>query len=123
AAAVLGVNTTLTGAGAFFTGVLDDATLNTHDLTVHGGAGFAGPVGGLLGLTALHSLHVTGATAINTTVITTGTTQNYDGPVTLGSNASLTGTNLTFGSTVNSFDSTPPRALTLTAGGNVAVTG
>ena len=96
-AVTLGANADLTGSTVTFGGTLDDAAANTHDLTVTGDTVFDGVVGA----TPLHSLHVTGTTAINTTGITTSTTQAYDGAVMLGASANLTGSTVTLGSTLN----------------------
>jgi hypothetical protein len=51
-------------------------------------------------VTGLTTLDVTGTTAINTTTVTSTGTQTYGGAVTLGANATLTGTAIDFTSTV-----------------------
>src|SRR5579871_495156 len=93
----LGANANLTGSLVWFKSTLDDALANTHDLTVTGNARFDGTVG----TTALHSLHVTGTSAINAASITTSAAQTYDGAVTLGANANLTGSLVWFKSTLD----------------------
>ena len=89
--------------------MVNDSAPNTHSLTVTGSASF----GGIVGSTALNSLHVTVATTINTTAVTTSTTQAYDGATTIGGNANLSGTTVTFGSTVDD-SSIGAHALTVT---------
>jgi filamentous hemagglutinin family protein len=110
----LGANANFSGALVEFKSTLDDAAANTHDLTITGNAKFDGVVGG----TALHSLHVTGATTIATTAITTSTTQQYDGKVTLGTDTTLTGSTMTFGAAVD-----PPATYSLTIAGNAVFDG
>ncbi len=100
-AATLGANTTLTSttAGTIgFGSTLNSSTATARSLTVSGNASFGGVVGGTH---SLASLAVSGATAIDTTAITTSGTQTYTGAVTLGDNAALTGTTVSFGSTVD----------------------
>jgi hypothetical protein len=83
---------------------------------VSGNAVFDGVVGG----TPLTSLHVTQGTAINTSAITTTGNQTYDNAVTVSTNTILSGTNPTFGSTVNGVGSPD---LTLTFSGPTTITG
>jgi autotransporter-associated beta strand protein len=121
-AVTVGADTTLTASSVTFGGTVDDSGFNSHALTVSGAATFGGVVGGAAGVNELRSLHVTGASALNTTAVMTGGAQNYDGVATLGSDITLKGSNLTFGATLDSLDSTA-HALTLNASGNVNLSG
>jgi hypothetical protein len=72
------------------------------------------------------SLEVTGTSDLGANVTTTGSTQQYDGAVTLSADVILTTTNsnATFGSTIDSDDASTKRDLTLTLGsGSASVTG
>src|SRR5262249_52829489 len=93
-AVTLTADTNLTATSVTFDSTLDGA----HALTVPSNGTFGGEVGQT---TNLSSLHVTGTSAINTDKITTTGTQAYDTAVTLGSDANLTGTTVTFASTVD----------------------
>lgn len=92
-ATTLALDTTLTGTTISFNGTLDGA----HALAIHGGAAFGGTVGGVAPLT---SLDVTGATALSGIVRTSGN-QRYAGAVTLGGASALTGSTVSFLSTIN----------------------
>ncbi|HEV7224745.1 MAG TPA: DUF4214 domain-containing protein, partial [Pirellulales bacterium] len=87
----LGANTTLTGSTVTF----DDPVVGAaHSLAIVGNAVFGNdPTDTVTGLT---TLGVSGTTAINTTNITSSGTQTYGGAVTLGANATLTGSTVTF---------------------------
>ncbi len=93
----------LIGTGIVFGSTVDGTVAGNQSLTITGPATFGGVVGGV----ALEALSVSGATAINTTAITTSTAgggsgnQTFTGAVTLSSDAALTGTTVAFGSTVN----------------------
>lgn len=104
-------DTTLTGTTVVFGSTLDSFDATARSLTLHntGLATFAGAVGGT---NLLSTLTIDGASAINGGVVKTTAAQTYTGPVTLNADAALTGTVITFGSTLNSFDSTA-RSLTL----------
>ncbi|MFI4983660.1 MAG: beta strand repeat-containing protein, partial [Rickettsiales bacterium] len=93
----LGSNSNLTGSGIIFNSTVDSVNGN-QSLTSNGATTFGGVVGGNQ---ALSSLTVNGTTAIDTTGITTSGLQNYSGAVTLGNNATLTASGLTFGSSVD----------------------
>jgi mucin-19 len=70
-----------------------------NTLTITGNAVFGDSVADAV---VSGTLLVTGSTTIFVnTVVTAGTTQTYTGPVTLGSDANLTGTIITFNGTVN----------------------
>ena len=69
--------------------------MTTDSAVVSGAAVFDGAV------TGLTTLDVTATTAINTTTITSSGTQDYQGEVTLGANANLSGSIVTFHSTVD----------------------
>ncbi|MGD9689201.1 MAG: filamentous hemagglutinin N-terminal domain-containing protein [Phycisphaerales bacterium] len=117
---------TATGGTVMFGSTVDGTTGGMEDLTITGGASFAGAVGGT---TALGTLSVSGATAINGGAITTQGMQTFTGAVTLGADTMLDAgaADIMFGSTINSADATA-RALTLnstgatTFGGNVGTT-
>lgn len=104
-AVTLSANSTLTGSTITFNSTLNGA----QTLSVAGNGIFNGIVGGS---TALTSLAVSGTSTINTTGITTSGTQGYTGAVTLSSNTTLTGSTVTFSSTVNG-----ARTLTITGDG------
>src|SRR2546430_10672397 len=53
----------------------------------------------------------------NTSAISTSSTQAYDGAVTLGANTNLTGSTVTFGSTVDADAAANNRTLTVTGNG------
>ncbi len=91
-AVTLNADQTLTGSTVTFDSTVD----GDHTLTITGNANFDGAVGGT---TQLASLYVSGATALASGVATTGT-QEYQGAVTLGGAATLTGSTVTFDSTV-----------------------
>jgi hypothetical protein len=94
-AATLAFDTTLTsGSGVVFNGTLDGA----NALTVSGDATFAGAVGAT---TALTALNVSGASALNGASVRTTDGQTYAGATTLGTDSTLSGTLLTFGSTLD----------------------
>ncbi|MBX7169082.1 MAG: DUF4214 domain-containing protein [Pirellulales bacterium] len=92
------------------------STVNgAFDLTVNttGATTFGGVVGGTSALTSL-TTNAGGTTSLAGNVTTTGA-QTYNDAVTLAANITLAGTNVTFGSTLNS-DGTP-RSLTVNASG------
>jgi len=113
---------TSTGGIVTFGSTLDDAASNTDALTVSGNAVFGGVVGGAK---ELRSLHVTGTSsfALAASAVTTGTTQNYDGTVTVGPTSKaldLTGTTISFGSTL---DDAASNTDALTVSGNAVFGG
>ncbi|MHB8157349.1 MAG: beta strand repeat-containing protein, partial [Desulfocucumaceae bacterium] len=95
--AILGANTILTGSDITFGNTLSNAVAMT--LAITGNAVFNGTVGAG---TALTSLTVSGTTAINGGSVNTSGIQTYTGAVTLGNNTILTGSDVTFGSTLDS---------------------
>ncbi len=109
----------LTATGVTFDNTVDDAMApGTDALTVNGSATF----GSIVGTTPLHALHVTGATAVNTTAVSTTATQAYDGALSLGGNATLTGVGLNFGGTIDDVSNTATHTLTLAGGaGSVSI--
>ena len=114
-ATTIGGNANLSGTTVTFGSTVNDSSHNTHSLTVTGSASF----GGIVGSTALNPLHVTVGITINTTAFTTSTTQAYDGATTIGGNANLSGTTVTFGSTVDD-SSIGAHALTVTGSASFA---
>jgi filamentous hemagglutinin family protein len=114
-AVTLGADSTLTGGSVQFSGTLDGA----HALTVDssGATTFAGVVGGSRPLTSI-TTDAPGTVAIDTTAITTSGPQSYGEPMTLGANASFTGTGITFGGTLDGANS-----LTAAAGTGALVFG
>ena len=91
------VDLTSTGGKVIFESTLDAATVGGEALTVTGNAVFDGVVGGV---DKLSSLLVTGTSDIEAFINTTGT-QTYTGAVTLSNPVDLTGSTVTFDSTVN----------------------
>jgi hypothetical protein len=87
--ATLGADTTLTGSTVTFNGTVG----GNKALMIDAVATFNDTV-------SVGSLHDLGTTAINTGSITTATTQTYDGTATLGADATLTGSTVTFNGTV-----------------------
>ena len=88
---------TLTGAGTL-AGTVDATTAGSESLTVTGAFTLGGAVGGTK---ALASLSMGGTTALNGGAVTTTGTQTYTGLVTLGADATLTGTVPTFTAHLN----------------------
>ena len=124
---VIGCNDTLTTTNSTvtFTSTVDDASSNTHALTVNAGSGlitFGGVVGGNA---KLASLAATSSTDIDVNGnVTTGGTQTYTGPVIIGANDTLTTTNsaVDFTSTVDDASSNT-HALTVSAGSGLITFG
>jgi filamentous hemagglutinin family protein len=117
-------NFTQTVGGSITTGggnaTFDNTGTNSFGGNVNLGAGvFSSATTGQTtfgGTVTAGSLSVAGAAAINGgSVNTSGGTQNYTGAVTLGANTTLTGTTITFGSTVDS--SGAARTLTVSGAG------
>jgi autotransporter-associated beta strand protein len=116
-AATLGQDTTLAGTLMTFGNTLDAAVAGAQGLILTGNATFAGAVGSLR---ALKGLAVSGSTALNGVSVTTTTSQTYTGAVTLGKDTTLTGTLVSFGSTL---DATAAGAQGLTVSGNASFGG
>jgi len=93
-AVTLSSDTTLTASKVTFASTVDGA----KTLAITGKAEFKNIVGGT---TQPTSLSVSQAATINTTAISTSTTQTYSGPVTLSSDTTLTASKVTFDSTVD----------------------
>jgi hypothetical protein len=91
-------DTTL-GAHTTFDSTIDAGGSGGYGLTVNGSAVFDGLVGSVQ---ELRSLSVSGATTINTGAVTTSGTQGY-GAVTLDESPTLSGSTITFNSTVNGY--------------------
>ncbi len=100
----LGADATLNGNNITFAATVNSAGAN-RSLTVNTNANgittFTGVVGGLLALASLQT-NLDGETRINGGVINTTGDQTYQDPVTLGTNTTLTGNDITFGNTLNS---------------------
>lgn len=115
-AVTVGQSTTLTSSGgdiAFTSTLNSDST--TRNVTLSAASGSV-TLGGIVGgSAALGTFTVTGATALNTTAVSTTGNQVYNSAVTVGANTTLTssGGNITFGSTLDA-DSTA-RDVTLVA--------
>jgi len=92
----LGASANLTGTTVTF---LDKVVGSGNGLTVTGNAVFGDAAADTV--TGLSVLHVTGTSGINTNTVTSAGAQDYDGAVTLGVDTTLTGSPITFGSTVN----------------------
>ena len=87
----LGADTTLTGSTVTFNGTVAGVS---HGLSILGAGVFGdGPADTVTGVT---NLSVSGAAGINTDTVTTTGTQSYGGDVTLGSDVTVTGTDVTF---------------------------
>ncbi|MGH7074698.1 MAG: beta strand repeat-containing protein, partial [Stellaceae bacterium] len=101
-----------------FASTVDDATAGTHSLAVSTGTGgvtFGGVVGTTHPLLSLDTTGTTGTITLDGNVTTSGG-QTYTGAATLGVDDTLTGSTVTFGSTVDG-----AHALTVT--GNLAFDG
>lgn len=119
----LGVDTTLTASGVSFGGTLDSDSI-ANDLTINtGGMGlvtFSGQVGSIA---RLNRLSTDGRTQIFGGGVRTLSTQNYGGAVLLGEDTTLSGTDITFASTVDSTPLFGPVSLTINSGGTTTFTG
>jgi filamentous hemagglutinin family protein len=94
----LGAADTLTGVNVSFNGTLDGAAaLIVND---SGTTTFAGVVGGVTPLTSI-TTDAAGSVAMNAPAVTTSGAQTYHEDMTLGGNASLSGTMLIFGGTID----------------------
>src|SRR5205823_5429005 len=87
---------TLTGTNMTFNSTVAGAT---NSLSITGNAVFGDQAADTV--TGVSNLSVSGTTAINTNTVTTSGTQSYTGAVTLANAPTLTGTNITFSSTVD----------------------
>ncbi|WP_164857375.1 filamentous hemagglutinin N-terminal domain-containing protein [Sphingomonas crocodyli] len=95
-----GVSTVSSATGNVTLTAVEGMTNGAGALTVTASSGVASLIGAI---NDIASLTIAGATAVtldNGTVVTTGA-QSYTGAVTLGANASLTGSTVSFASTVN----------------------
>src|SRR6202790_3881163 len=97
-AVILGAADTLTGVNVTFNGTLDGA--NTLIVNDSGTTTFAGVVGGGTPLTSI-TTDAAGSVAVNTTAVTTSGAQTYNENMSLGANAGLSGTLLTFGGSID----------------------
>jgi filamentous hemagglutinin family protein len=94
----LGATDTLTGVNVTFNGTLNGG--NALILNDGGTTTFAGVVGGNIALASI-TTGATGSVAVNTTGVTTSGAQSYNENMTLGANASVSGTQLAFGGTID----------------------
>ena len=118
-AVTLGADATLTGVNVRFTNTLnDDATAGNAKLTVNasGDTTFDQAVGGLQALSSL-TTDAAGTTQLDGGLVRTTGDQTYQDAVTLGSNATLTGVNVTFGRTLDDGGVAGNASLTVNAGG------
>lgn len=111
---------TTTNGGVIFFGTVDsDST--TRALTVNtGGSGvtrFAGAVGSTNQLSSL-TTNADGSTLLSTSQIRTSGDQLFNDAVTLGANVTLNGSDVLFGSTLNSDATNTPRNLTINTAAN-----
>jgi filamentous hemagglutinin family protein len=97
-AVILGAADTLTGVNVTFNGTLDGA--NTLIVNDSGATTFAGVVGGGTPLTSIIT-DAAGSVAMNATAVTTSGAQTYNENMSLGANAVLSGTMLTFGGMID----------------------
>ena len=119
----------VTGTGKTFTGSIGSSTyqlelINIDVATTFNGAVYTTDLEVDGAITSTNSLFVSEISTINADVTTTGT-QTYTGAVTLNADVILTTTdnNISFGSTINSFDTTYRDLSLVTGSGNVSVTG
>ena len=119
----------VTGTGKTFTGSIGSSTyqlelINIDVATTFNGAVYTTDLEVDGAITSTNSLSVSEISAINADVTTTGT-QTYTGAVTLNADVILTTTdnNISFGSTINSLDTTYRDLSLVTGSGNVSVTG
>jgi hypothetical protein len=119
----------VTGTGKTFTGSIGSSTyqlelINIDVATTFNGAVYTTDLEVDGAITSTNSLFVSEISTINADVTTTGT-QTYTGAVTLNADVILTTTdnNISFGSTINSLDTTYRDLSLVTGSGNVSVTG
>ena len=117
----LGADTALSGTNVTFNSTVDAATAGEQSLTVNasGTTTFGNEPGDQVGGNqALESLTTDeeGTTVINTDQVTTTEDQTYNDPVTLGADTALSGTNVTFNSTVDA-TTAGEQSLTVNASG------
>ena len=119
----------VTGTGKTFAGSIGSSTyqlelINIDVATTFNGAVYTTDLEVDGAITSTSSLSVSEISAINADVTTTGT-QTYTGAVTLNADVILTTTdnNISFGSTINSLDTTYRDLSLVTGSGNVSVTG
>jgi len=119
-------NTVINAANATFNGTINSFTSSDRALTINtsgnGTTTFNAAIGGLAPLAAL-TTNADGRTLFSGGAITTSGAQTYNDTVTLSLSATLSGSNLTFNSTVDSADAVA-RNLTLnTTGGGTKTFG
>jgi len=97
-AVTLGANVTLTGTTVTFLGTVDGTA---HGLTITGNAVFGDAAGDTV--SGLTTLTISGTSAINTGTVSGSGHQTYTGPVTLGTNVTISSGpgNVTFTNTIN----------------------
>ena len=116
-AVTLGLDTTLMGSAITFGNIVEGTTPDNESLNIVGNATFGGAVGNSR---PLELLEVTGSTALNGGSVATAGAQTYTGPVTLGLDTALTGSAITFGSTL---DGTTPGTESLSIAGDATFGG
>ncbi len=126
-AVTLGANATLSAANVTFNATLDDdgTTGSPSNLTVNtsgnGITRFGGTVGAIDALSSL-TTNADGTTEINGGAVTTEDEQTYHDAVTVGADATLTGSGLTFDRSVNDDGLGPAASLLLNTTGNGVTT-
>ncbi|QDT63214.1 hypothetical protein [Calycomorphotria hydatis] len=102
-AVTLGTDVTFTASTVSFKDTVDGTTPNNEKLTVTGNAVFGDGTGSdLVGNSVtLEAVDVSGSTTINSTSIKTNGTHEYGGAVTLTTDVTLIGSNISFDSTVD----------------------
>jgi Ca2+-binding RTX toxin-like protein len=98
-AVILEVDTALTGTTITFGSTIDSESGETNALSITGNAGFGSEIGDT---DLLSMLSVSGSASLNGERIATTGTQTFTGAVILEDEAELTGSTITFGSTVDS---------------------
>ena len=94
----LGADTSLNGSTITFGSTLNGASAGQQSLAITGDVVFNNVVGGS---SSLEFLTVSGQTALDGGDVTTAGIQTFTGATTLGADTVLTGTNVSFGSTLN----------------------
>ncbi|MBI1918657.1 MAG: autotransporter-associated beta strand repeat-containing protein, partial [Planctomycetes bacterium] len=123
---VLTADTTLNGSNITFNSIVDsDSNATPRSLTVNssgnGTTAFAGPVGSI-GILASLTTNADGTTDLNAGNVTTTGNQTYNDAVVLTNDTTLNGSNITFGSTLDSDSNATPRVLAVFSSGNGTTT-
>ncbi|MCI0629494.1 MAG: filamentous hemagglutinin N-terminal domain-containing protein [Phycisphaerales bacterium] len=122
----LGANTTLAANDVTFAASVNSFDATDRFLTVNTTGGgvttFGGAVGTSFDLLSL-TTNADGETRLNGGSVITSADQTYNDALRLGANTTLTANNITFASTVNSFDATDRFLVANTTGGGITTFG